>query len=180
MTEHSDLLLGITQSDGNTERTYSAYRIDYDDSRSLDEIGGFDDVREHYTSRVKAVSQTAIDRGHHTPKDGYQRLVLVEDAPTRDEVQADLDANGVASTTEDVSPSIQEQVIIEREEATNTDEIEHALTQKEDLLERRLISDKSKEAAATAIQNVSDSDAQNALAHLYEIMTGDTLSETLQ
>jgi hypothetical protein len=179
MTEHSDLILSVTQSDGNTTRTYSAYRIDYDSSLTLAEVADVDDLDGHYSGQVKPVSQTAIDRGYHTPKDNYKRLVLVEDATTRDEVQNDLDAEGVAYTTEDVSPTTQEKTIIEREEASNINEIEQALTQQNDLVERRLVSQATKDNAATAIQNVSDADAQTALEQLYEVLTGETPSETL-
>ena len=39
---HEDILIGITISDGTTTRTYSTYRIDYDDNRDLAEIAGVD------------------------------------------------------------------------------------------------------------------------------------------
>jgi hypothetical protein len=104
----------------------------------------------------------------------------VEDATTRDEVQSDLDAENVTYTTEDVAPTTEEKLLIEREGARTIDEIDEALQVKGGMLDRKLISQKTKDNAATAIQNISDADTQTALAELYEVLTGETPSETLQ
>jgi len=183
---HEDILLGVTISDGTTTRTYSAYRIDYDDSRDLAEIAGVDTgidadgIQTHYSGQVKAVSQTAIDRGYHTPKSGYQQIVLVEDATTRDEVQSDLDAENITYTTEDVAPTTEEKLLIEREDAQTIDEIHEALQVKGGMLDRKLVTSDSKQSIASNIRNLPAGDEKDALAELYHIMTGETPSETLQ
>lgn len=176
MTEPQDKLLGVTISGGTTKRTYSAYRIDYDSSLTLAEIAGVDDLDGHYSGQAKYIGETSINRGHYSVKDNYKRIILVSDATTRDEVQADLDSENVTYTTEDVAPTKQEKTLIEREDAQNISEVEEALTVQNDLLERKLISQTSKDTAAEAIQNVSDADAQVALEKIYEVLTGETLN----
>lgn len=114
--EPQDMLLGYRVSGSSETRVYGAYRIDYDDSRPLREILGLEDtatLRDEYTDTVKPIGQTAVDRGYHTVKDGYQRKVLVSSAAARDEVTADLDAEGIDYTVEDVAPNNYEKKAIE-------------------------------------------------------------------
>lgn len=113
MAEPQDKLLGYRSDTGPV---YSAYRIDYDDDRRLREILGLDDIAvlsDQYSGTVKHPNQTAIDRGYHSVKDGYQWKVLVTDRTTRDEVQQDLDDAGVSYTTENVSPTMYERKAVE-------------------------------------------------------------------
>lgn len=108
MADPEDKLLGVRINGSNTTRVLGAFRIDYDDSRTLSEIIGLDEfssLSDEYSGTVKFIGQTAIDRGYHSVKSGYQFKVLVDDATTRDEVQSDLDAEGISYTTEDVTPS---------------------------------------------------------------------------
>lgn len=119
--EPQDILLSYRVNGSTETREYSAYRIDYDDSQSLREILGLDStgsLSDQYSGDVKAVGQTAVDRGYHTVKDGYQHKLLVSDTTTKDEVQTDLDGASITYTTEDVSPTVYEKKAIKALGAT--------------------------------------------------------------
>jgi len=95
---HQDKLMGMR--DGN--RVYAAYRIDYDSTK---------DVRNIDLSGAAKSPPPGYDG--HPVKDDYQRKVIVEDDATRDDVISHLDANGIAYTVEDVSPTQTEKDAIE-------------------------------------------------------------------
>lgn len=104
-----DKLMGMA---GDTP-VYGAYRIDYD---STDDIRSDEDGNERFTGESKSPRPGHRD---HPVKDGFQRKIVVEDASTRDEVQAHLDAENINYVTEDVSPTQQERDDIQAYGASN-------------------------------------------------------------
>ena len=95
-------------------------------------------------------------------------------------MQSDLDAENITYTTEDVAPTTEEKLLIEREDAQTIDEIHEALQVKGGMLDRKLVTSDSKQSIASNIRNLPAGDEKDALAELYHIMTGETPSETLQ
>lgn len=94
-----DKLLGMRDD----TRVYATYRIDFDSDidprRDVDLSGAAKCPPEGYDD--------------HPTKPGYRRKVVVEDAQTRDEIEAVLDDEGISYEVEDVSPSQQEREDIE-------------------------------------------------------------------
>jgi hypothetical protein len=102
-----DKLLGIAKNGRSTERTYSAYRIDYD---STDAVTDLLEEGESFTGATK--NPPAGYPGHEAKTD-YQRKVLVEDSTTRDEVVALLEENNIAYVDESVEPTEEDKKYIE-------------------------------------------------------------------
>jgi len=130
-----DKLLSIAKNGRSTERTYSAYRIDYDSTDSIAELVTVEETdNEGNTVEVSLAesAQTVDDyftgslknppAGYpgHEAKDTHQRKVLVEDATTRDDVEAALTDSKVSHQTEDVSPTQSEKAHIEDYGASNS------------------------------------------------------------
>lgn len=126
-----DKLLGIAKTGRGTAYTYSAYRIDYDSQLSITELGedagliGDDQVASDYFTG--ATKNPPHGYQGHEAKTDYQRKVLVEDATTRDEVQAVLNDAGASYTTEDVSPTDAEKAHIKDYGAENSLDVPFAL-----------------------------------------------------
>jgi len=132
---NEDKLLSIAKNGRSTERTYSAYRIDYDSTDSIAELVTVEETDdEGNTVEVSlAESEQTVDdyftgslknppAGYpgHEAKDAYQRKLLVEDEATRDEVEAALTDATVSHQTEDVSPTQSEKEHIEDYGAQNS------------------------------------------------------------
>lgn len=109
-----DKLLGIAKVGRDTTYTYSAYRIDYDSADSIQ------DLAAEETEFTGAVKNPPAGYPGHEAKTDYQRKVLVEDDPTREEVVTVLDNNSVTHTVESVEPTADEKAHIEDYEAANS------------------------------------------------------------
>ena len=158
---YEDKLLGVAISGEQTTRTYSAFKIDYDSEKKVsDLLGEGETVEDYFTGQLK------------TTPSGY---VLVEDATTRDEVQALLDENSITYETTDVAPTEAEKDAIEYYDVTNGREIEEAVQKHHSSLNRSRISQASKDKLRTDIGNISDADAKQAIEDIFEILTGETL-----
>lgn len=184
MTNHEDTILGVTVSNGQTERTYTSHKVEYDSDKSLADLLEVEDPLETYLGEGQVQDKEGAD-GSYTDADGnevsYNSRVLVEDAATRDAVVAELDSLDVPNTTSEFSISAKKRHVIEREGARNTREIEEALSAKAELLDRNLVKDDTKEPIAQAIKamEADDPELAGALDNVFEVMTGETSDELL-
>jgi hypothetical protein len=117
----SDKIVSFRISGDTVTRVWASYRIDYDSERSLFDISGIDpaetDPETHYGG---VVNQRPPNHDVHSPKQGYQTVVQVENASARDAVIADLDAEGIShSAAEDVSPAQDEKEALKAYGARN-------------------------------------------------------------
>jgi len=205
MTNHEDTILGVVVSNGETTRTYTSHKVEYDSTESLTELLTVAEEVEQEGGTLTEVdmpleeSETTLEEyiGHGSLKDkdgasgeytdesgapnSYTRRLLVEDGKTLDAVTAELDALGVPYSAEDVSPTPKERHVIEREGARNAQEIEKALGQKAELLDRELVTDETKVPIAEAIDSMKGTDPElaGALDNVFEVMTGETSQELL-
>lgn len=102
---------------------FAAYRIDYADR---EDIRFTEEGDERFGGNAK--SPPPGHRHHDDVKDGYQRKIIVEDAATRDEVQAYLDGEDIGYVTEDVTPTQAEQHAIRRYGVQDEVDARHAIT----------------------------------------------------
>jgi len=205
MTNHEDTILGVVVSNGQTVRTYTSHKVEYDSAESLTELLTVSGEVEQEDGTLAEVavpleeSETTLEEyiGHGSLKDkdgasgeytdasgapnSYTRRLLVENDKTLDAVTAELDSIGVPYSAEDVSPTPKEKHVIEREGARNEQEIEAALATRGTLLDRALIKDSSKGPIAQAIVELESSDAElsAAFGEMYHVMSGETPQETL-
>lgn len=175
-------LVNVAQSNGTVERTYTAYRIDHDSTDPLEQLLTVEVTDDDGTVREVVLEES--DTGLNEYFTGSVRCpetdtVLVSDATTRDEVEAELGAVGVGYSTTDISPTPQEKKIIEREGALTGREVADALSDRGELMDRNLVSLSSQENLAQHIDSVSDAETKAALEELFEIITGKTVSEVL-
>lgn len=201
MTNYEDTILGVSVSNGQTTRTYTSHKVEYDSTESLTDLlesereqtetneDGEEVVTDTLTLQEYVGQGSLKDKegadGTYTDVDGnevsYNRRVLVEDAATKDAVVAELDSLDVPNETSDVSISAKERHVIEREGAQNAREIEKALLLKAELLDRELVEDDTKEPIAQAIKGIKSNDPElgGALDNVFEVMTGETSDELL-
>jgi len=153
-----DKLLGIAKNGRTTERTYSAYRIDYDSADGIAEIVTVEEtdgdgavvsvpltesdqtVADYFSGALKnppagypghEASGTYTDGSGNTVS--YKRKVLVEDATTRDEVTTELTEAGIEYEVTDVTPTADEKAHIEDYGAENSLEGAGAMAWKQQL-----------------------------------------------
>jgi len=160
---HSEKHLGTTVSDDQTTLHYSAYKIEYDESSSPT-----DSLDEHETLGEVA-------NGYFSEHEGY---TLVSNETTRDDVCDLLDNAEISYEVSEYAPTPEEEYLIERAGATNDSEIDRVLENERDLVDREMVSGESKERLAQTIGDL-DSDEAVALEVLYEIVTGESVDETL-
>jgi len=202
---NEDKLLGVAVTDGQTVRTYTSHKVEYDSAESLTELLTVAKAVEQEDGTLAEVavpleeSETTLEEyigygslkdkdgasGEYTDASGapnsYTRRLLVEDDETLDAVTAELDALGVPYSAEDVSPTPKERHVIEREGARTAQEIEKALGQKAELLDRELVTDETKVPIAQALDSMKETDPElaGALDNVFEVMTGETSQELL-
>jgi len=201
---YSDKLLGTTIDAGQTNRQYSQYKIEHT-GPTLEEVVTVtketkqeleDGTTELVTEKVPLADseqtltdyftgaiQTDTDATEtYTDSSGasvqYDNRVRVEDATTRDEVVAELDAESVDYDSFEFALSDKEKHIIEREDPDGTN-LEQVLNQKSELIDRELVTDETKEPIASTLLSLESQDPElaQALSNVFEVMTGETPAE---
>lgn len=200
---YSDKILGTTIDAGQTRRRYSQYKIEHTGS-PLEEIvtvteeveqeledGSTEMVtqevtleeseqtlRDYFTGAI----QTDTDATEtYTDSDGksvqYDNRVRVEDATTRDEVQAEL-ADPIH--TSEFSLTDQQKYLIQREGAVDDGEVDQVLENLTTVLDRDLVDDETRLTIAQTIDQIKTNNPElgGALADVYEVFTGETPTET--
>lgn len=115
-----DVLFGVAISGGNTNRTYTKYRIDYNDERDISEFVSVEDLDG-------SIKNPPLDYPGHESPGNYKRKVLVAEGDSADSVLDDItssfdaasDGDGIGYNVEDVSPSQDERDAMEEYGAMN-------------------------------------------------------------
>jgi hypothetical protein len=181
---HADKILGLQISDGQTDRQYSTHKIEHrgDSLETYLDLADDETLGDQFSDAIQLDQETSET---YTDADGieqsYPHRVRVGSATVRDAVVAELTDAGVDHVVAEYALTDTQKYVLEREGVTNDDAVNLALEKRAGLLDRALVDDQTREPIADAIQQIQSQDADlgTALANVYEILTGETPTETV-
>jgi hypothetical protein len=180
---NADKILRLTIDAGEISRQYSTHKIEHrgdalDSYLNISDSGVLADQFSDPIQIDQETSETFTDAdGVEQP---YPHRVRVGSAAVRDAVVSELTDAGVDHIVSAYALTEMQKYVLERGGVTNDDAVNRALEKRIGLLDRALVDDQTREPIATAIQQIQSQDADlgTALTNVYEVLTGETPTET--